>query len=67
MDINLPGIQGDEATVKIKSTFPALPVIALTADVIIETDTLREKGFDAVLTKPIDSTQLVNTLNHHLK
>lgn len=67
MDINLPGIQGDEATVKIKSTFPALPVIALTADVIIETDTLRDKGFDAVLTKPIDSTQLVNTLNHHLK
>ncbi|MEM7265975.1 MAG: ATP-binding protein, partial [Pseudomonadota bacterium] len=34
MDLNLPGIQGDEATVKIKGFKPNLPIVALTADVI---------------------------------
>lgn len=66
MDLNLPGIQGDEATAQIKSLAPEIPVVALTADVITKSDTLRQKGLDDVLTKPIDSNALVNVLNRFL-
>ena len=66
MDLNLPGIQGDEATAQIKGFKPDLPVIALTADVITQPEYLREQGLDDVLTKPIDSCDLVRVLNHYL-
>ena len=66
MDLNLPGIQGDEATAQIKALQPSLPVVALTADVITEAESLQEKGLDAVLTKPIDSAKLISTLNSFL-
>ncbi|GEA05128.1 hypothetical protein KUL17_40250 [Alteromonas sp. KUL17] len=66
MDLNLPGIQGDEATVKIKGFKPNLPIVALTADVITRPEYLREQGLDDVLTKPIDSSELVRVLNHYL-
>jgi CheY-like chemotaxis protein len=66
MDLNLPGIQGDEATIQIKRFKPNLPIVALTADVITQPEYLREQGLDDVLTKPIDSTELVRVLNHYL-
>ena len=66
MDLNLPGIQGDEATVKIKGFKPNLPIVALTADVITQPEHLREQGLDDVLTKPIESSELVRVLNHYL-
>lgn len=66
MDLNLPGIQGDEATKQIKAIHPSLPVVALTADVITEAEALQQKGLDAVLTKPIDSKELVSMLNTFL-
>ena len=66
MDLNLPGIQGDEATAQIKAYKPSLPVVALTADVITESEYLRERGLDDVLTKPIDNSELVRVLNRYL-
>ncbi|WP_275443378.1 ATP-binding protein [Alteromonas sp. Cnat3-28] len=66
MDLNLPGIQGDEATVKIKGFKPNLPIVALTADAITQPEYLRKQGLDDVLTKPIDSSELVRVLNHYL-
>jgi len=66
MDLNLPGIQGDEATAQIKRLRPDLPIVALTADVITKPDYLREKGLDDVLTKPINSEELIRVLNHFL-
>lgn len=66
MDLNLPGIQGDEATAQIKRLRPELPIVALTADVITKADYLREKGLDDVLTKPINSDELIRVLNHFL-
>ena len=66
MDLNLPGIQGDEATAQIKSMKPELPVIALTADAITKPASLYEKGLDDVLTKPVDSNELVRVLNQFL-
>ncbi|MBJ2127707.1 response regulator [Alteromonas sp. IB21] len=66
MDLNLPGIQGDEATAQIKRLKPELPVVALTADIITKPASLREKGLDDVLTKPINSSELMRVLNHFL-
>ena len=66
MDLNLPGIQGDEATAQIKGFKPNLPIVALTADVITQPEHLREQGLDDVLTKPIESSELVRVLNHYL-
>lgn len=66
MDLNLPGIQGDEATAQIKTIRPELPVVALTADVITKPTSLREKGMDDVLTKPINKGEIVRVLNHFL-
>ncbi|MDG6097748.1 response regulator [Alteromonas sp. ZYF713] len=66
MDLNLPGIQGDEATVQIKALNPSLPVVALTADVITKPETLQKKGLDAIMTKPIDSKELISMLNTFL-
>ena len=51
---------------KIKGFKPNLPIVALTADVITQPEYLREQGLDDVLTKPIDSSELVRVLNHYL-
>ncbi|TKB03344.1 response regulator [Alteromonas portus] len=66
MDLNLPGIQGDEATAQIKGFKPNLPIVALTADVITQPEYLLEQGLDDVLTKPIESSELVRVLNQYL-
>lgn len=66
MDLNLPGISGIEATQQIVKIAKDLPVVALTADVITERSTLIESGLTDVLTKPIESAELVDVLNKHL-
>ena len=66
MDLNLPGIQGDQASALIKKDHPNLPIIALTADVITGAKELKERGLDDVLTKPINAAALVKILNHYL-
>lgn len=63
MDLELPGIAGTEAAEKIKQCCPKLPIVALTADVVVTKEYLAEKGIQYLLTKPIDQTQLVDTLN----
>lgn len=67
MDLNLPGINGKQATQKIKVLHPSLPVIALTADLITAKETLAEYGLDDVLSKPIDSAILTRTLESYLQ
>ena len=66
MDINLPGISGEEATQQVKRHDATIPVVALTADVVTEHNTLIEAGLDDVLTKPIDSVELTRILNVYL-
>ena len=66
MDLNLPGISGKEATTQLKKQFPSLPVVALTADVITDKNTLIASGMDAVLTKPVETVDLIRTLNFYL-
>lgn len=67
MDIHMPRISGLEATVTIRSdpTNPAsaLPIIAVTADVHWHNrDRCLAAGFDALLRKPVDLTELSATV-----
>jgi two-component system cell cycle response regulator DivK len=69
MDIQLPGISGYEATRRLKAD-PAtagIPVVALTAHAMRGEETrAREAGFDAFLTKPIDTLAFRETLRRFL-
>ncbi|WP_414828208.1 ATP-binding protein [Alteromonas sp. H39] len=66
MDLNLPGISGKDTTLQIKKQYPSLPVVALTADVIADNNALLALGMEAVLTKPVETADLVRTLNTYL-
>lgn len=65
MDINLPGIDGWEATKILKSDddTSSIPIIALTAHAMDEHRTKADAvGFDGYATKPIDFKELVETI-----
>ena len=68
MDINLPDINGYEATVEIKRTRPGLPVIAQTAKALAGD---REKSIDAgcddYITKPIKQKLLIRMIKEQFK
>ena len=58
-DINMPGMSGLEMLPKVRATRPNVPVIMITAYGDAETKrTALEKGAEALLTKPLDFTQL---------
>ncbi len=65
MDISLPGIDGKEATRRLRAMeqFRALPIIALTAHAIKgEDDDIRAAGVTDLITKPLDEDQLLQRL-----
>ena len=70
MDINLPDIDGYEATARLRKTekMAGVPIVALTANVL-EGD--RQKalgaGCDGYIPKPIDVDELPNQIAYHLK
>lgn len=70
MDINLPGIDGVEALIKLRSEDDTkdIPVIALTAN-SSPADIKRgeEAGFDSYITKPIKVQDVLDTINSLLK
>ncbi|NWJ50109.1 MAG: response regulator [Bacteroidetes bacterium] len=60
MDINLPGIDGYEATRRIKSERPDLPIVALTAYAMAgEKERCLAAGCDEYLSKPISPKDLL--------
>lgn len=67
MDVRMPEMSGPDATRAIRSTNNDghnIPIIALTADAMEEhISTYFEAGMDACVTKPIDRTQLLLTIN----
>ncbi len=68
MDMQMPVMDGLEATRRIKSMDSALPVVALTANVMRgHHEQLREAGCDDILTKPIDKEELVRLLRQYLE
>jgi two-component system, cell cycle response regulator DivK len=65
MDIGLPGIDGVEATRRLKAApaTAAIPVVAVTAFAMAgDEDRMREAGCDAHFTKPLRLTELVSTV-----
>jgi PAS domain S-box-containing protein len=69
MDINLPGMNGIEATQKLR-TFPEtrnIPVIALSAAAMVrDAKRVQEAGFYRFLTKPVKVDELARTLEELL-
>ena len=67
MDINMPEMSGYEVTKMYRVEHlsdPRLPIIALTADGTSETERLcRDAGLDAVLTKPVEASQLLAAID----
>lgn len=68
MDIQMPDMNGYEATTLIRQSFPDLPVIAQTANALNEE---REKCFAAgctdFVTKPINSRELYSKIDKYLR
>ncbi|MBD3585195.1 response regulator [Salinimonas sp. HHU 13199] len=63
MDLNLPGINGWEATAQIRKLGISTPVVALSADVFEADDSQNDKrGIQSFITKPIDKTRLIEVL-----
>ena len=59
MDMQMPEVNGLEATRRIKEMHPDLPVIATTANTYFEDEVAcREAGCDAFMTKPLKFMQL---------
>ncbi len=60
MDLHMPEMGGDDATRLLRSQGYTGPIVALSADVLEETQRqCRQSGFDAHLPKPIDHAQLL--------
>ncbi len=67
MDIMMPGMDGYEATRKIKSVRPGLPVIAQTAYALAkEKKKSLESGCDGYISKPYDPPALLELINNFL-
>jgi CheY-like chemotaxis protein len=70
MDVSLPGIDGKEATRRIRSDpdLAPMPVVAVTAHAIKgEAEAIFASGVDALITKPIDETKLMDTIARCLR
>jgi two-component system cell cycle response regulator DivK len=69
MDINLPDIDGLEATARIKqqSQLRHIPIIALTANAMHgDRERFIAAGCDGYLAKPVTKNELLNTVTHFL-
>jgi PAS domain S-box-containing protein len=71
MDIQMPNMDGVQACEVLKNTYPDIPIIALTANVMKrDIDKYKQAGFDHCLGKPIDVNEiysLLQSLLSHLK
>jgi two-component system sensor histidine kinase/response regulator len=59
MDLQMPEMDGFEATLNIRKILPHIPIIALTADAMAETKTkVLAGGMDNYMTKPFNPADL---------
>lgn len=69
MDINLPDIDGIEATKRIRqaSETAKIPIVALTANAMHgDREMLLNSGCDGYLAKPVTRNELLNTVSYFL-
>ena len=68
MDLQMPVMDGYEATVKIREKDDSVPIIAMTADAIIGvSDKCFKIGMNDYISKPIDPLKMFETLSKWLK
>ncbi len=68
MDLQMPEMDGEEATRIIKENDPKQPIIALTADVSEATaKVVKSVGFDALITKPVNKHELEDAIRKVLR
>lgn len=67
MDIQVPGIDGKEATRRIRSNGYNLPIVALTAHAMVEEkQSCIDAGCDGQITKPVTGDQLISEISNYL-
>jgi len=67
MDIQMPTLNGYEATVEIKGIHPNLPIIAQTAFAMAgQKDKILEVGFDDYISKPINRKKLLSMIDKYI-
>ncbi|GAA0302652.1 hypothetical protein GCM10009128_22450 [Psychrosphaera haliotis] len=67
MDIQMPVLDGVSACKIIKKDFSALPVIAISANIMVDDiKEYKEAGFDEFIGKPINIKEMYETLNRFL-
>jgi two-component system cell cycle response regulator DivK len=69
MDINLPDIDGIEATKRIRqeTTTSKIPIVALTANAMHgDREMILNAGCDGYLAKPVTRNELLNTVSYFL-
>lgn len=67
MDMNMPILNGYDATRLIKETFPNIKIIAQTANAVLgDREKSIDAGCDEYLSKPIDQTELIQTIHRLL-
>lgn len=68
MDINMPEMDGNEALKEIRKTNKEITIIAQTGLAMSgDKEKMLNAGFDDYISKPISTTQLISTINKHLK
>ena len=53
MDIEMPGMRGDELTVILHKKFPDLPIVAITSTQLSKLKVTKNAHFSAILQKPL--------------
>jgi CheY-like chemotaxis protein len=67
MDIQMPEMNGIEATKRIKDMFPDIPVVAQTAHAMAgDMEKIKLAGFDDYISKPLDIKRFMSILNARL-
>jgi CheY-like chemotaxis protein len=64
----MPDMDGYETTQHIRTFLPNIPVIALTADALLETKTnVMSSGMNDYVTKPFNPEELKGIIEHYTK
>ncbi|MDR2569051.1 MAG: response regulator [Oscillospiraceae bacterium] len=68
MDHMMPKMNGMETTKLLRDSGYTAPIVALTANALVgQEDVFLQNGFDAFISKPIDTEQLDNVLNTYIR